>query len=94
MFAYIESINMHTLSILFLDVYIEGEDWKGLVFQTAMPANERRTTFRISITNDDIPEQREYFTFELKDPTTAHVLRDVPYEAKVTITDDDNTSNY
>ena len=64
------------------------------MFQTAMPANKRRTTFHISITNDDVPEQREYFTFELKDPTTAHVLRDVPYEATVIITDDDHTPNY
>ena len=54
-----------------------------------MPANERQTTFSINIIDDSILELRENFTIELIEPTTANVQRGDPYEAIITIVDDD-----
>ena len=70
-------------------MYIEGKDWDGLVFMVTMPANEREATFSINITDDFILELRENFTIELNEPTTANVQRGDPYEAIITIIDDD-----
>ena len=59
------------------------------MFMVTMPANEREATFSINIVDDSILELRESFSIELNEPTTANVQRGDPYEAIITIVDDD-----
>ena len=70
----------------------EPEDYRGREFSVFFPAGVTKANFSIPIENDEIFELDEKFFITLEIPQSAQdigVLRGEPFQATVTITDDE-----
>ena len=66
-------------------------DYTSGPYSVLIPANVTRVSFDISITNDDDLEDNEYFMLTINSSSlpTGFLISD-PYQATVTIVDDDS----